>query len=134
NLHNKINFINKYYIKIINSINQLIANPRLTIQKKHHWASKNTQPPVDKNTFKYSSKYPNKKQYLYTYKRLVNFNIPENMWLKFVVEFLLKEINSIDKEIILKIKNETSKCNLQYSNEIKKNKITKYNLKQSKKI
>ncbi len=119
NLHNKINFINEYYIKIINSINQLIANPRLTIQKKHHWASKNTQPPVDKNTFKYSSKYPNKKQYLYTYKRLVNFNIPENMWLKFVVEFLLKEINSIDKEIILKIKNETSKCNLQYSNEIK---------------
>ncbi len=133
NLHNKINFINEYYIKIINSINQLIANPRLTIQKKHHWASKNTQPPVDKNTFKYSSKYPNKKQYLYTYKRLVNFNIPENMWLKFVVEFLLKEINSIDKENILKIKNETSKCNLQYSNEIKKNKITKYNLKQSKK-
>ncbi|REA73931.1 hypothetical protein DV962_13265, partial [Staphylococcus pseudintermedius] len=29
NLHNKINFINEYYIKIINSINQLIANPRL---------------------------------------------------------------------------------------------------------
>lgn len=45
------------------------------------------------------------------------------MWLKFVVEFLLKEINSIDKEIILKIKNETSKCNLQYSNEIKKTKL-----------
>ncbi|MCG9803883.1 hypothetical protein LHK22_10585 [Staphylococcus argenteus] len=34
NLHDKINFINKYYIKVTNSINQLIVNPRLTIQKK----------------------------------------------------------------------------------------------------
>ena len=69
---------------------------------------------------------------MYTYKRLVNFNIPENMWLKFVVEFLLKEINSIDKEIILKIKMRhlNAICNIVMK---LKNKITKYNLKQSKK-
>lgn len=133
NLHDKINFINKYYIKITNSINQLIVNPRLTIQKKYNWVPKHTQPPIDKNTFKYSSKYPSRKHDLYTYKRIINVNIPENIWLKSVLEFLLKEINSIDKEITLKIENETSKHNSKYKSEIKKAKITKYNLEQSKK-
>ena len=54
------------------------------------------------------------------------------MWLKFVVEFLLKEINSIDKEIILKLKMRhlNAICNIVMK---LKNKITKYNLKQSKK-
>lgn len=56
------------------------------------------------------------------------------MWLKFVVEFLLKELNSIGKEIILKIENENYKYNLKYNSEIKKAKITKHNLNQAKKI
>ncbi len=55
------------------------------------------------------------------------------MWLKFVVEFLLKELNSIGKEIILKIENENYKYNSKYSSEIKKAKITKNNLNQAKK-
>ncbi|HHR3393855.1 TPA: DUF2357 domain-containing protein, partial [Staphylococcus aureus] len=63
NLYNKINFIDKYFIKIINSVNQLIVNPRLTIQKNYKWVPKHTQPHVDKKTIKYSSKYPNKTQY-----------------------------------------------------------------------
>lgn len=133
NLYNKINFIDKYFIKIINSVNQLIVNPRLTIQKNYKWVPKHTQPHVDKKTIKYSSKYPNKTQYLYTYKRVINYNISENMWLKFVVELLLKELNSIGKEIILKIENENYKYNSKYSSEIKKAKITKNNLNQAKK-
>ncbi|HDK8618204.1 TPA: hypothetical protein PU752_002736, partial [Staphylococcus aureus] len=56
NLYNKINFIDKYFIKIINSVNQLIVNPRLTIQKNYKWVPKHTQPHVDKKTIKYSSK------------------------------------------------------------------------------
>lgn len=122
-MYNKINFIDKYFIKIINSVNQLIVNPRLTIQKNYKWVPKHTQPHVDKKTIKYSSKYPNKTQYLYTYKRVINYNISENMWLKFVVEFLLKELNSIGKEIILKIENENYKYNSKYSSEIKKLKL-----------
>ncbi|WP_231919707.1 hypothetical protein [Staphylococcus aureus] len=54
--------------------------------------------------------------------------------MKFVVEFLLKELNSIGKEIILKIENENYKYNSKYSSEIKKAKITKNNLNQAKKI
>lgn len=60
---------------------------------------------------------------MYTYKRVINYNISENMWLKFVVEFLLKELNSIGKEIILKIENENYKYNSKYSSEIKKLKL-----------
>ncbi|HDA0545593.1 TPA: hypothetical protein O4S58_002702, partial [Staphylococcus aureus] len=101
--------------------------------KNYKWVPKHTQPHVDKKTIKYSSKYPNKTQYLYTYKRVINYNISENMWLKFVVEFLLKELNSIGKEIILKIENENYKYNSKYSSEIKKAKITKNNLNQAKK-
>lgn len=129
-LRDKINFINKYYIDIVNSINQLIVNPRQTILKKYNWVHRHTQPPVDKNTFKYSAKYPSKKQYLYTYKRHINFNIPENVWVKFVIEFLLKELDSIDKTITLKIQNEMSKFSSKYKNEIIEARITKQNLEQ----
>ncbi|OEK79676.1 hypothetical protein AST03_06850 [Staphylococcus equorum] len=130
NLLDKINFINQYYIDIVNSINQLIVNPRQTIQKKYNWVSKNTQPPVDKNTLKYLSKYPSKKQYLYSYKRYINFNISENIWIKFVIEFLMKELDAIDRELFLRIEKETSKLTSKYKNEIKEARLTEYNLKE----
>src|SRR5699024_11562697 len=87
----------------------------------------------DKNNFNISNKYQNIKHNLYTYKMIINDNIPENILLKSVLKLLLKEINSINKEINLKIENETSKHNSKYKSEIKKAKITKYNLEQSKK-
>ncbi|HDT9062527.1 TPA: hypothetical protein REF75_002449, partial [Staphylococcus pseudintermedius] len=50
NFYDKINFIDKYYIQINNSIHQLIANPRLSIQKNYNWVPRHVQPPIDKNT------------------------------------------------------------------------------------
>ncbi|MCJ0917236.1 DUF2357 domain-containing protein [Mammaliicoccus sciuri] len=132
-LRDKINFINKYYKDIINSINQLIINPRQNIQKNYNWVYKYTQPPVDKNTFKYSSKYPNKKQYLYTYKRDINYNIPENIWVKNVIDFLFKELESVDRLVTLKIEGESHKLTSKYKNVHLGASITKSNLIQFKK-
>lgn len=84
---------------------------------------------MDKNTFKYAAKYPSKKQNLYTYKRHINFNIPENIWIKFATEFLLKELHDIDRAINLKVKNENSKVNLKYENKIRESEFKKINFK-----
>ncbi|HAR6242306.1 TPA: DUF2357 domain-containing protein, partial [Staphylococcus pseudintermedius] len=132
NFYDKINFIDKYYIQINNSIHQLIANPRLSIQKNYNWVPRHVQPPIDKNTIKYASKYPNHKEYLYTYRRNLNFNIPENIWVKFVTEYLLKEINNIDIEIDNRLQCCNAKLKSKYTNEVKKAKISKENLEKSK--
>ncbi|WP_394877499.1 DUF2357 domain-containing protein [Mammaliicoccus lentus] len=99
NIYEKINYLQANYKSIILALNQIKNNPRHNIRKNYNWVRKNERPPIDKKSIKYQTKHPNMKEYLYSYKRYTNYNIQENLWLKFVIEELLKMINNIQNEL-----------------------------------
>lgn len=95
NIYEKINYLIENYAKLILSLNAIKNNPRQIVSKKYNWINKNTASLIDKNSIKKQGKSPHMKDFLYSYKRKIDYNISENIWLKTKLIFLLSEINKI---------------------------------------
>lgn len=99
NFYEKINYLIENYKQIVHSLNFIKTNPRHKVSKNYNWINKNATALIDKNSIKKHSSSPHMKNYLYSYKRNINYNISENIWLKTKLTSLLKELNSIQSTL-----------------------------------
>lgn len=68
-------------------LEQITIPPRNKIAKKYLWKENGAKAQIDMVTIKNLGRFPEKKGYTYSPKHFLNYDIPENRWLKFVLNF-----------------------------------------------
>lgn len=101
----KLNYINSNHQLLINAINQIKENPKSTLMKEYKWVDKNISPPIDELTISTHMKKPNKRDFLYSPKRVLNYDNNENRWLRKNLLFISKFLETLLSEIIIRIQN-----------------------------
>lgn len=98
-LISKMNYLQANYNKLSDSLLQIKDNPRSTLEKEYKWLDKNISPPIDKNSLKMHMKKPNKRDYIYTANRKLNYDNKENRWLKSSINKIKNSLILMEKEI-----------------------------------
>ncbi|TDM20532.1 DUF2357 domain-containing protein [Macrococcoides canis] len=101
----KINYIKSNHQILVNALNQIKENPKSTLIKEYRWLDKNISPPIDEHTISMHMKKPNKRDFLYSPKRVLNYDNKENRWLRKNLLFLSKFLDDLSKEISERIQN-----------------------------
>ncbi len=101
----KLNYIKSNHQILINALNQIKENPKSTLIKEYRWVDKNISPPIDELTISMHMKKPNKRDFLYSPKRILNYDNKENRWLRKSLIFLSKFLDDLSNEIIMRLQN-----------------------------
>lgn len=82
-------------------IEKLKKEAKYKISKKYHWEPLGAKNYIDSVTIRKMGERPDKKNMVYTAKRFLDYNVPENRWLKYILRELLsftkKSINSLNE-------------------------------------
>lgn len=86
----KIDFLLENSSKIKMILSKLIAEANFKIQKEYFWVPKGKKALVDSTTIKLSQLRPEMKNYTYSPRRRLKYDVPENQWIKYILEYLYK--------------------------------------------
>lgn len=103
NFESKVNlFLNKEKeLRFV--IERLKKEAKYKINKKYHWEPLGAKNYIDSVTIRKMSERPDKKNMIYAAKRFLDYNVPENRWLKYILrEFLNFTKESINRLNALK--------------------------------
>ncbi|WP_413537082.1 DUF2357 domain-containing protein [Carnobacterium divergens] len=89
---NKLDFISKDILRLNSVMEQLLFNPRHKISKSYSWKEYGKKTPIDMETIKNMSKFPEKKGYLYSPTRFLDYDVSENRWLKHIIKYFAQFI------------------------------------------
>ena len=90
----KIDYLLASFSKLMSSLESIEKNPRNEIAKNYNWKIKGKSPEVDLRSIMQANKHPEKNNYVYSPKRYINYDIEENRWMKFFMEYFIKYILS----------------------------------------
>ncbi|UXR33020.1 nuclease domain-containing protein [Staphylococcus simulans] len=93
----KLNYLMDHRNIILKALTTLKRNRKSKIVKNYNWVNENLQPRIDKQTIKMRTKYPEKGNSLYSCKRDIEYNTPENIWMKKALVYLSKSIDNTMK-------------------------------------
>ncbi|CCO09584.2 conserved hypothetical protein [Carnobacterium maltaromaticum LMA28] len=89
---NKLDFISKDISRLNSVMEQLLFNPRHKISKSYSWKEYGKKTPIDMETIKNMSRFPEKKGYLYSPTRFLDYDVSENRWLKHIIKYFAQFI------------------------------------------
>lgn len=86
----KIDYLLSSFSKLMSSLESIEKNPRNEIAKSYNWKFKGKNPEVDLRSIIQANKHPEKNSYVYSPKRYINYDVEENRWLKYFLEYCIK--------------------------------------------
>lgn len=87
-LFNKIIVLSEELTNFTTILKQIILNPKNEIGKEYYWQEKGKKINIDQQTIKFASKFPEKKNVVYSGKRFVNYDISSNRELLHIISRL----------------------------------------------
>ncbi|MRD39835.1 DUF2357 domain-containing protein [Bacillus thuringiensis] len=119
NILRKLYIIKKDFSKWISSLRDIQEKPRSSIKKQYQLVAMGRAGEIDERTIKYRSRFPESRDQLYIPKHMIEYNLPENQWIIYIINFLLNEINELMRylhEYINKV-NQEIESQRKYSND-----------------
>lgn len=100
--------------KLLSSLEKIKNETKFKISKNYIWKPNGSKAIIDCKTIQMMQIHPEKKDWLYSPQRFLEYNIPENQWIKFILQdyksFSRKSINflrKIEEEISNEVKKES---------------------------
>lgn len=97
NFVDKIDFLVESIPKLKITLSKIIDEANFKIQKEYFWVPKGQKGLIDSTTIKMAQIHPEKKNFTYSPRKRLQFDVPENRWIKYILEYLYKRCTySID--------------------------------------
>ncbi|KDA51315.1 hypothetical protein L963_1510 [Leuconostoc mesenteroides subsp. cremoris T26] len=90
NMNDKLEKFIEESTKIANSIQGIRKESKYRISKRYSWLPVGRESFVDNETFRKLSERPEKKGNLYVPNRYIEYDVPENRWIKYILVYFLK--------------------------------------------
>jgi hypothetical protein len=96
----KLIIIKRDYYKWIQALQQICDNPRIQIKKEYSLIPTEKNPLIDEKTIRYHLRHPESKNHLYAPKHTRKYDLLENRWIRYILNFLIKEMTDALQYIV----------------------------------